>query len=75
METTPREGFTAPVRYRGRDGWHALVSAAGPDCLSGGRWDTAYACEAWCCLRADGELVQLCRDARSGRWEVHGLWR
>ena len=74
-ETTEREGFAVPVRYRARDGWHRLVAASGPDCLSGGRWEAAYAYEAYCCVRADGELVQLCRDARRGCWEVHGLWR
>lgn len=74
-ETVAREGFAVPVRYRGPDGWHALVSASGPDCLSGSRWDAAYAYEVYCCVRADGELVQLCRDARRDRWEVHGVWR
>ena len=74
-ETVDRGGFAAPVRYQGRDGWHTLVSASGPDCLSGGRWSGAYACEVYCCVRADGELVQLSRDARHNRWEVQGVWR
>ena len=74
-ETIDRGGFAAPVRYQGRDGWHALVAASGPDCLSGGRWSSAYAYEVYCCVRADGELVQLSRDARRGHWEVQGIWR
>lgn len=78
-ETADREGFAAPLRYRtherGGEVWHELVAASGPDCLSGGRWDAAYAYEVYCCVRADGELVQLCRDARHDRWEVHGIWR
>jgi hypothetical protein len=74
-ETADREGFAVPVRYRDGAGWHALVAASGPDCLSGGQWELAYAVEAYCCVRDDGELVQLCRDARHDRWEVHGTWQ
>ncbi|MGE5927270.1 MAG: hypothetical protein ACM357_07945 [Gemmatimonadota bacterium] len=74
-ETAARQGFAVPVRYRDAAGWQEIVAASGPDCLSGGQWDTAYAYEAYCCVRRDGELVQLCRDARRNRWEVHGLWR
>ena len=90
VETTPREGFAVPVRYREHSGtsvrermldrergtgWHAIVAASGPDCLSGGQWEAAYACEAYCCVRADGEMVQLCRDALRDVWEVHGVWK
>ncbi len=77
VETVDRRGFTAPVRYRDREGWHELVAAAGPDCVSGGRWEgeTAYAWELYCCVRADGELVQLGRDVRYGKWVVQGWWR
>ena len=60
---------------RDAEGWQELVAASGPDCLSGGQWEMAYAYEAYCCVRGDGELVQLCRDARRNRWEVHGVWR
>ena len=76
VEATDRQGFAVPVRYRGaEEGWQEIVAASGPDCLSGGQWDMAYAYEAYCCVRGDGELVQLCRDARRNRWEVHGIWR
>jgi hypothetical protein len=77
VEAVDRRGFAAPVRYRHRDGWHELVTASGPDCVSGGRWDgeEAYAWELYCCVREDGELVQLGRDARTGRWMMHGIWR
>ena len=73
--TVDRQGFAVPVRYRGHDGEHELVAASGPDCISGGQWEEAYAFEAYCCVRADGELVQLCRDAMEGRWRVEGVWR
>jgi hypothetical protein len=72
--TADRRGFEAPLRYRARDGWHDLVSASGPDCVSGGQWDTAYACELYCCVRADGEIVLLSRDALSGEWQEVGGW-
>ncbi|HET7600838.1 MAG TPA: hypothetical protein VFK09_11125 [Gemmatimonadales bacterium] len=75
VETTDRRGFAVPVRYRSRDGWHELLTASGPDCVSGGRWGEAYAYELYCCVRADGELVQLGREVRAGRWELHGAWR
>jgi hypothetical protein len=75
VETTDRRGFLAPVRYRGADGWHDLLTASGPDCISGGRWAEGWAYELYCCVRADGELVQLGRDARRDRWELQGAWR
>ncbi len=77
VETVDRRGFTAPVRYRDREGWHELVAASGPDCVSGGRWEgeAAYAWELYCCVRADGELVQLGRDAQGDAWVLHGNWR
>lgn len=75
-ETTDRQGFAAPRRYRDPAGtWHEIVAASGPDCISGGQWEAAYAYEAYCCVRRDGELVQLCRDAVRDRWEVVGIWR
>jgi hypothetical protein len=75
VESADRRGYAVPLRYRGPDGWHELVAASGPDCISGGRWETAYALELYCCVRADGELVQLGRDARRDVWELHGMWR
>lgn len=76
VATADRRGFEAPLRYRGReDGWHELVSASGPDCISGGQWDAPYACELYCCVRRDGAIVLLSRDARSGEWQEIGEWR
>jgi len=77
LETADRRGYARPVRYRDKEGWHELVAASGPDCVSGGRWEgeTEYAWEFYCCVRADGELVQLGRDARGGAWMLHGSWR
>jgi len=76
VATADRRGFEAPLRYRGQDdGWHELVSASGPDCVSGGQWDDPYACELYCCVRRDGAIVLLSRDARDGEWQEIGEWR
>jgi nucleotidyltransferase/DNA polymerase involved in DNA repair len=75
VETVVRRGFAVPARYRDHAGPHELLGAQGPDCVSGGDWEEAYAVELYCCLRADGELVQLARDARSGSWTLQGAWR
>ncbi len=75
VETGDRRGYAVPIRYRDRDGWHDLLTASGPDCISGGQWETTYAVELYCCVRADGELIQLGRDARRDCWELHGAWR
>lgn len=76
VETTDRRGYQVPRCYRGRDGRHELVSASGPDCLSGGQWEDApYAWELYCCVRRDGEIVLLARDALRQQWELAGEWR
>ena len=80
VATADRRGFAAPLRYRrregsGPDGWCELVSASGPDCISGGQWDEPYACELYCCVRRDGAIVLLSRDARGGEWLEVGEWR
>ena len=76
VETRDRRGHQAPLRYRGRDGHHELVTASGPDCVSGGQWeDEAHAFELYCCVRRDGEIVLLAWDARRDSWEAIGEWR
>jgi hypothetical protein len=77
--TADRRGFAAPLRYRASAGgageWHDLVTASGPDCVSGGQWEEAYAVELYCCVRRDGAIVLLSREARSGEWQEAGEWR
>ncbi|MGE5686464.1 MAG: hypothetical protein ACM34D_03075 [Gemmatimonadota bacterium] len=75
VETVARRGFAVPARYRDRAGTHELIGAEGPDCVSGGDWDESFAVESYCCVRADGGLVRLARDARSGGWTLEGEWR
>jgi protein ImuB len=64
----------APLRYRDRAGWSRVVTAAGPDRISGGQWAEAYAREYFRCVTEEGALVLLFRDARRGAWFLHGWW-
>lgn len=66
--------YGAPLRYRDRSGWQRVVTASGPDRISGGQWEKAYAREYFRCSTERGELVWLFRDARRGRWFLHGWW-
>lgn len=73
VETVNRRDHILPIRYR--DGqWKQIVTAAGPDRISGGKWDEAYAREYFRAVTVTGELVWLYRDARQDRWFLHGHW-
>ena len=88
VETMLRGDHEVPVRYRepradatqprvpgtGASRWQAITSVAGPDRLSGGIWEDAYAREYFRALTADGALVWLFRDARRESWFLHGWW-
>ena len=80
VETFVRRDHFAPVRYRDAVGWHEVVHVAGPDRVSGGKWNgaTAYAREYFRCVTKEGALVWLFRDARDVHkrniWYLHGWW-
>jgi len=74
VETVARRDHHVPVRYRDGRGVHELVTAAGPDRVSGERWGDAYAREYFRCVTADGVLVWLFRDARTDEWYLQGWW-
>lgn len=80
VETFVRRDHFAPVRYRDVTGWHEVVHVAGPDRVSGGKWDGkhAYAREYFRCVTREGALVWLFRDARDvtkrHAWYLHGWW-
>lgn len=78
VRVRPRRGHVVPVRYLdAADGgrWRALTAAAGPDRVSGGRWDEEpYAREYFRCVTEEGVLVWLFRDAAEGEWYLHGWW-
>jgi protein ImuB len=73
VETIRRRDHDTPVRYR--DGqWKQLLTTAGPDRISGGRWEDAYAREYFRAVTTEGTLVWLFRNARNGCWYLHGWW-
>lgn len=74
VESVRRRDHSVPIRYR--DGqWKQLVTAAGPDRISGGRWEERpYAREYFRAVTVDGVLVWLYRDARADQWFLHGWW-
>lgn len=75
VTTTKRRDHEMPVSYREDGASHEVLDAAGPDRVSGGQWETVYAREYFRCVREDGLLVWLYRDAREGdTWYMHGWW-
>jgi hypothetical protein len=79
VATEERRDHEVPVRYHDDGRWHDLVEAAGPDRVSGGQWDVAYAREYYRCVRGDGLLVWLFRDRGARKegedeWYLHGWW-
>jgi hypothetical protein len=76
VATEQRRDHDIPVRYRDDGRWYDLMEAAGPDRVSGGQWDVTYAREYYRCVRGDGLLVWLFRDAARAdtNWYLHGWW-
>jgi hypothetical protein len=73
VETINRRDHVLPIRFR--DGqWQQIVTAAGPDRISGGKWDSTYAREYFRAVTVTGDLVWIYRDAREDRWFLHGYW-
>jgi hypothetical protein len=73
VETVRRRDHDIPVRYRDRS-WQVLATAAGPERVSGGQWESPYAREYYRCVTDAGVLVWLYRDAAEDRWYLHGWW-
>jgi hypothetical protein len=73
VTTKRRRDHVIPVQYRDKE-WTTLVSAAGPDRVSGGQWSEPYAREYFRCVTDDGMMVWLYRDARDDAWFLHGWW-
>ncbi len=63
--TAERRDHHVPVQYRDAGTSYAIVDAAGPERVSGGQWEEGgpYAREYFRCVREDGTLVWLYRDA------------
>lgn len=73
VTTKRRRDHQMPVQYRDKQ-WMAIISAAGPDRVSGGQWAEPYAREYFRCVTDDGMMVWLYRDAREDGWYLHGWW-
>ena len=85
VDTTTRRDHEVPVRYRDDTGWHDLVDVAGPDRVSGGEWESAFAREYFKCVREDGMLVWMfvakdervaasTRESKDHWWFLQGWW-
>lgn len=73
VETVERRDHSIPLRYRD-DRWRVLVTAAGPERVSGGQWEAVYAREYYRCVTGDGQLVWIYRDGVRGSWWLQGWW-
>jgi protein ImuB len=73
VETVRRRDHDLPVRYHDRR-WHAVATAAGPERVSGGRWEEAYAREYYRVVTDAGTLLWLYRDVAQDRWYLQGWW-
>jgi len=72
--TEERRDHVLPTGYRDGGAWYGILSAAGPDRVSGERWGEAYAREYFRCIVDDGGMVWLYHDARADGWFIHGWW-
>lgn len=73
VETVQRRDHSVPVRFRDRQ-WRQIVTVAGPDRISGGKWEEAYAREYFRAVCVDGSLMWIYRDAKTDRWFLQGKW-
>jgi hypothetical protein len=73
VTTKRRRDHEVPVQFRDKE-WTTIVSAAGPDRVSGGQWSEPYAREYFRCVTDDGMMAWLYHDAREGSWYLHGWW-
>jgi hypothetical protein len=82
VKTARRRDHDLPIKYRDTDGWVMIESAAGPDRVSGSRWDDPYEREYFRCVTEDGTLVWIFRkdavvsDSAPGdsEWFMQGWW-
>jgi len=74
VRTEERRDHQVPVQYRDGGTSYAIVNVAGPERVSGGQWEEGgpYAREYFRCVREDGTLVWLYRDAVGGGSQTVG---
>jgi hypothetical protein len=74
VKTARRRDHDLPVEFRDTEGWVMIESAAGPDRVSGGRWEDVYSREYFRCVTEEGTLVWIFRDERDSEWYMQGWW-
>jgi hypothetical protein len=76
VETALRRDHAVPARFRDATGWHEIIHVAGPDRVSGGRWnvDDSYQREYFRCVTREGAIIWLFRELKQKRWFLHGWW-
>jgi protein ImuB len=74
VKTARRRDHDLPVKFLDTDGWVMIESVAGPDRVSGGRWDEPYAREYFRCVTEEGTLVWIFREERESQWYMQGWW-
>ena len=66
VTTQPPPRPRAAGAVSGTSQWMKIISAAGPDRVSGGQWGEPYAREYFRCVTDDGMMVWLYRDGSIG---------
>jgi hypothetical protein len=76
VDATARRDHEVPTRYLDGNEWHNILEAAGPDRVTGGKWNAEYSREYFRCVREDGMMVWLYRGMRNhtNDWFLHGWW-
>jgi len=74
VKTAKRRDHDLPVKFRDRDGWILIESAAGPDKVSGDQWNHPYSRQYFRCVAEDGTLVWIFRDEVENAWYMQGWW-
>jgi hypothetical protein len=69
-----RRETRVPHRYFDGTRNYTLVSALGPDLVTGGFGETRFAREYFQCVRDDGVMVLLARDLTLDGWTLAGWW-
>lgn len=73
--TEHRRDHELPARYREAGEWTVILSALGPERVSGCGWETdSFAREYFRCVTREGTMVWIYRDVRSQHWYLHGWW-
>jgi hypothetical protein len=76
VDVETRRDHEVPTRYLDGNEWHNILEAAGPDRVTGGKWNVEYSREYFRCVREDGMMVWLYRGVRDQTkdWFLHGWW-